>query len=113
MSKKADNNASHNGMNLGELGTIRDILMGPQIAAIEERISNIESKLQSQISELDKDQKIHADKMEKDILSRISQLETMMNNSSEKMIADIKQQRLDDRKRMAQLLTELTKHYTD
>jgi len=113
MSKKVDNNSSKNGMSLGELGTIRDILMGPQIAALEERIAMLEDKLKSKISDVDSNHKSRSKEMEKDLMARIGQLEKALNTSTEDINDTLKKQRKEDRQKIGKLLFDLSQHFLD
>jgi len=97
-----DKNKESGGLDLGELGMIRNILMGQQVTEFEARFTNIESDisqnnaaLETRIAELEKaafnaqdamqkDMHARLDKLEKSVEKRLDQLENKLVDTSQK-----------------------------
>ena len=91
MSKK-DNSISSNGATLGEISTIRDILMGQQISEFEAKfnmlqanLSDVESKLVQKIKDLSSNSQSNHKEFAKETNARFNQLEKEMNNRFSQM----------------------------
>ncbi len=118
MSKKENNNAT---MMPGEIGMIRDILMGPQMVKIEERFEALNAKFQeleesldrksqdleqkaTQLSSLEKEVDTQFSAIEKKLESSVEKLEKMIEKVDTtskaklgKMLSDIGQKLMDNR----------------
>ena len=127
MSKK-DNQPTNNGAPLGEISTIRDILMGEHInqfeakfASLQQKLSETEAKLNQKIKDLAADAKAQRKELAKETSNQIAHLEDQSNNrfsSLEKSLtdglADLQQMMedasLNDKERIGQLLMEAGKN---
>ena len=123
MSKK-DNNHSMNGTTLGEISTIRDILMGQQIQDFETRfqslqneMTKLEDKLNDRIKALSKSTNNIEKTLIKDVSGQISQLESQTEgrlNQLEQSLKDglmdlqnkMEESDMNDRERIAKLLLD-------
>ena len=111
-----ENNNSTPGMNLGEIGMIRNILMGEQIGEFEQKfnqlqeelkvleeqlnskINALESSTQKSFSDMEKDANLKFEDIEKQILSNINKLNTKIDKASK-----------DDKVRLGKMLEKVSK----
>lgn len=91
MSKK-DNHSSDNGASLGEISTIRDILMGQHInefetkfQTLQQQLKDVENKLSEKINELSSNAVSSNKELSKDMVARFSQLQS----ASESRFAEV------------------------
>ncbi len=123
MSKK-DNNHSMNGTTLGEISTIRDILMGQQIQDFETRfqslqnqMAELEDKLNQKVKDVSKSTSNIEKILMKDMSGQISQLESQTEgrlNQLEQSLKDglmdlqnkMEESNMNDRERIAKLLLD-------
>ena len=115
-----DKNKQTGGMDLGELGMIRNILMGEQVnefqakfVEIEGQLSESSNSLELRIKELEKtafnaqatmqkELSARMDKMEKNVQKRLEQLEEKLVDTSQK-----------DRQKVGKLLADIGKKLMD
>lgn len=121
---KKDNNPASNGATLGEISTIRDILMGQHINDFESRfkslsnqLSALEDKMTKKIKELDSNAKASRKDLSSDTSSRFDQLEEKTDNrfsqieqSLQDGLADLRnaleESSLNDKEKIGQLLMD-------
>jgi len=112
MPKKENN---HNGVShsLGEIGTIRDILMGPQIEemsakidTLQKVIDGLESQLLSKIESLQSASNDSLKTLEKNTNSRFEKLEKTLEENIDALKVQMKDDNRSDRERIAKLLLE-------
>lgn len=94
----ADNNNKSNGSMLGEISTIRNILMGEQMSQYEERFAEMQTALDVAQGKLEKELLATAGstddrlgKLEKDLNARFDKLEKLLTDNVAQM-----NKRLDD-----------------
>ena len=127
MSKK-ENQPSTNGASLGEISTIRDILMGEHIndfeskfKSLQKKLSDVEAKLNQKIKDLAADAKAQRKDLSKETSSHLSQLEDRTDsrlNQLEKSLSDgladlqqmLEDSSMNDKERIGQLLMEAGKN---
>lgn len=123
MSKK-DNSQNTNGATLGEISTIRDILMGQQINDFESRfdalqlkLEKVEAKLADKIKELSAATKSQHKEIDKETASRFASMQSetegriaQVERSLQDGLADLQQMiedsSLNDKERIGKLLME-------
>ena len=123
MSKK-DNSQNMNGATLGEISTIRDILMGQHINDFESRfdslqkqIEKVESKLAEKMKELSATTKALHKEMDKETAARFASMQSetegriaQVERSLQDGLADLQQvmedSSLNDKERIGKLLLE-------
>ena len=111
-----ENSNSSNGLNLGEIGMIRNILMGEQIgefekkfnslqdqlASLEEefkaKINSLEQSTQQSFSTMDKDANLRFEDIEKQLIANV----TKLNNRIDKVSKD-------DKMRLGKMLEKISK----
>ena len=126
MSKK-DNLQNTNGPSLGEISTIRDILMGQhindfesQFASLQQKLDKVEAKLTDKIKELSAATKAQHKEMNKETSSRFATMQNetdsrfaQVENSLRDGLSDLQQSMedssLNDKERIGQLLMEAGK----
>ncbi|MFT6938504.1 MAG: hypothetical protein ACJA1N_002811 [Saprospiraceae bacterium] len=102
-------NQNNGGMNLGELSTIRNILMGQQMAEYEksfkevndtidtkeaernEKIEELENRINERFDNLDKDMKDRFDRLEAFLLENVRQINERISEVSTSDKADLGQ----------------------
>jgi len=91
MSKK-DNHSSNNGASLGEISTIRDILMGQhindfeaQFQALQKQLERVEDKFTQKIKDLSSNSNALNRELNKDMIARFSQLESLTDSRFSEM----------------------------
>lgn len=87
----ANNNNGNNGM-LGEISTIRNILMGDQMSQYETRFAEMQTAMEAAQSSMEKELRMTAGgtddrlgKLEKDINARFDKLEKMLTDNVTQM----------------------------
>ncbi|MEM6967541.1 MAG: hypothetical protein AAF573_22445 [Bacteroidota bacterium] len=121
---KKDNNSAANGTSLGEISTIRDILMGQHINDFESRfkslsaqLSALEEKMTKKIKELDANAKASRKDLSSDTAARFGQLEEKTDNrlaQLEQALQDgltdlrnaLEESSLNDKEKIGQLLMD-------
>ena len=116
-----DNQAQNGGMNLGELSTIRNILMGQQMAEYEqafgrvhqtinqkeieatERLQDLENRMNERLTQLERDMNARFDRLEALLAQNVQQLNERVSSVSTsdkaelgKMLAGISRQLLGE-----------------
>ena len=123
MSKK-DNSQNTNGPSLGEISTIRDILMGQHIndfeskfEALQQQLEKVEAKLADKIKELSAATKAQHKEMNKETAARFANMQNetegkiaQVEGSLRDGLADLQQSMedssLNDKERIGKLLME-------
>ena len=123
MSKK-DNSQNSNGPSLGEISTIRDILMGQQIndfeskfEALQEQLDKVEAKLADKIKDLSAATNAASKEMNKETAARFASMQNetegriaQVERSLHDGLADLQQQMedssLNDKERIGKLLMD-------
>ncbi len=123
MSKK-DNSQNSNSPSLGEISTIRDILMGQQIndfeskfEALQQQLDKVEAKLTDKIKDLSAATKAANKEMEKETAARFASMQNetegriaQVERSLQDGLADLQQQMedssLNDKERIGKLLMD-------
>jgi len=112
MSKK-ESPVSVNG--IGEIGTIRDILMGQHIAEFEKRfahldsiVKQVESDLHQRLGELDDQVGQRANQLEGDIDKRFGKLESQLNSNVQQLESQIEKISRSDRHRLGKMLAKVS-----
>ena len=115
MSKK-ENNAT---MIPGEIGMIRDILMGPQMVKIEERFEALNAKFQQLEEDLnrksqDLEQKAtQLDSLEKEVDTQLSALEQKLESSVEKLESMIEKTNVTSKAKLGKMLSDIGQKLMD
>ena len=117
MAKKENNNISNSGISSGEIGTIRDILMGQQISQNEERFEIIEARIEKMEERFNNRIKTLENKLEEqhttsqgDFTKRFEILETKLSNSQQSFNEKIDLLRRKEREKLSTLLAQLSQH---
>lgn len=123
MSKK-DNSQNSNGPSLGEISTIRDILMGQQIndfeskfEALQQQVDKVEAKLTEKIKDLTEATKAGNKEIGKETAARFASFQNetegriaQVERSLQDGLADLQQQMVDsslnDKERIGKLLMD-------
>ncbi len=99
------------GLGLGEISTIRDILMGQQMAeyhdkfdAIAKREEEMEKALIDRINQLEKDINNRINALEKDVNNRFDKLEKTLNDKVEMLENKINDTSRSDKHELGNLL---------
>ncbi len=113
------NNDSSNGskgLNLGEIGMIRNILMGEQIGefeqkfnALQEQIQTLEKELSSRIENLDQSTQKSFSEMDKNTKNSFAESEKQIANHIEKINNRIDKVSKDDKMRLGKMLDKVSK----
>lgn len=120
MSKKDQDTSNSNGATLGEISTIRDILMGGHINEfeskfniIQERISDMEAKLGQKIEELKSEASSERKSLNKEMTARFVKLEngtdsrfTHLENETESRFAQLEQSLKDGLTDLQQMMED-------
>jgi len=100
MTKKVKNNGS----DLGEVSTIRDILVGPQIKEIEDRLQVMQSQLEESEIRLTK----QMEKMQNTFSHQFSTIEDVLKRHVDELNTRISRSSDQERIRLGQLLADLS-----
>lgn len=110
------NKDQNNSMNLGEITTIRNILMGQQMneydsrfEGVQENLNALEASLNEKISALDKKTEGRMQELQSDISQRFDKLEQLVINNIADMNKKVDKVRGDDRTKMGELFAEMSK----
>lgn len=124
---KKENQPTSNGATLGEISTIRDILMGQHIndfetkfKILEDKLSSVEAKLSEKIKknatdakaqrkEMSNETNAHLTRLEDDTQSRFAQLEQSLNNGLTDLRQMMEDSSMNDKERIGNLLMEAGK----
>jgi len=116
MSKKENNNAT---MIPGEIGMIRDILMGPQMVKIEERFETLNAKFQQLEEQLEKkgqelEQKANQLRsLEKEIDTQLAALEKRLETNVEKLEGMIQKTDTNSKAKLGKMLSDIGQKLMD
>ena len=114
----AKNKNQNNGtsINLGEITTIRNILMGQQMQeydgrfdGLQEHVNVLEASLNEKINALEKRTEERLRTMNNDMAERLDKLEQLILNNSKDLDAKINKITSDDRQQMGVLFAEMSK----
>ena len=101
---------------IGEINTIREILMGSkfeelerQLKVIQHDMENMRLDIDNSLKELKSTIKQNGKTMRGDMLKKIVDLENRMIRGQDKAITRIKQDKLDQTNRLAKIFTKLGK----
>ncbi len=110
MSKKETN-----GVNFGEISTIRNILMGQQMddydsrfKELKEYIERVEASLNSKLKELEQRQVAHNEEMQKTFTAKLDHLEGLLLQNIHEVKANNLESTNQERQNLAQLLAEMS-----
>ncbi len=114
MDKKNEKKERTNRLHLGEITTIRDILMGQQMEEYEERFENMEAanaqqnqEVKSQLQELERKSNERMAGIEKNINDRLSKLEKILQENLTSMNQKVEDNSKGNRQMFGKLLMEL------
>ncbi len=103
-------------LGLGEISTIRDILMGQQIAEFEKRFAEIKSQeekmerdIQKKITSLEKDIDSRLSALEKDMGNRFDKLESLIKDNINALDGKLNKVTKSDKEMLGQLLQDMGK----
>lgn len=104
------------GMNLGEITTIRNILMGQQMQeydgrfeSVQEHLNVVEASLNEKINSLEKQTENRLQELQNDMSERFDKLEKLLVNSIEDLHTKVDKITGDDRQKMGELFAEMSK----
>ncbi len=111
-----NNNDKGNGLNLGDIGMIRNILMGDQITdfearfnTIQEQIADLKKELSSKITELDSATQKSFSSMDKEHTMKFEDIEKQLISNVEKLNNRIDKVSKDDKMRLGKMLDKVSK----
>lgn len=103
-------------LNLGDLGQIRNILMGQQMSAYEARFKALEEQLNSEaaanakrLEELEKETRKSIEAMEKGSNASFERLEKMVEKKLDQLTKKLEDSSLRDKNRIGKLLSDMGK----
>lgn len=107
-------------MNLGDLGMIRNILVGPQMTAIEERITALEKELSSRtadiqkdIENLDKKSSKAIETLEKSSGANMEKIERQIEKRLDQLSRQLEDTSAKDKARIGKMLSDMGKKLMD
>ncbi len=110
MSKKETN-----GVNFGEISTIRNILMGQQMDDYDSRfkelknhIESVETSLTSKLKDLEQQQMAHNEEMQKVFTAKLDHLEGLLLQNIHEVKASTTENTNQERQNLAKLLAEMS-----
>jgi HPt (histidine-containing phosphotransfer) domain-containing protein len=110
MSKKESN------LGIGEITTIRNILMGEQISEMEEKFEQVFSSLRNQehmltskITDLEKKYNDRIQQLEKALMEKIIELEELQGKNLKEIQSQFEEQAKSDKKQLAGIFEDLSK----
>lgn len=113
MEEKNSNNGADN-FGLGEISTIRNILMGQQMNEYEQRFGHLEEKLVSasgeqgqKLADFQKQTEERLSKLEKEMSARFDSLEEMLKDGLVKMQNQADNKRAQDNSNLGKMLAEI------
>ncbi|MCB0518570.1 MAG: hypothetical protein H6577_10340 [Lewinellaceae bacterium] len=112
----AAKNEQHPSAQVGEISTIRNILMGQQMAAYEAHFASIGESLATMKSEFSNDLKSlgnytddRISNMEKDMNERFDRIEKLLSEQVKRLDEKLQETSKDDRNTLAKTLEELSR----
>lgn len=109
-----DNN-NGNGLGLGEISTIRNILMGDQMAQVNstiedlnKRLADMEKNFEKKISSMEKAYEGQMNKMKETYESKIKALEDELSSKTIKIQESIVAEKKDDRNLLSDLFAQIS-----
>lgn len=115
MSKKNLETAGKNGQVHSEITTIRDIIMGQQIAAynsrfdqLEQRINQLEEILHTRIDQLDYSIKEKSAQEHRNLSERIEAVERLLNDKLNNLNDKIDHVTNEDKKKLGKMMADLS-----
>lgn len=113
----SDNGNNKNGtMSLGEISTIRDILMGQQMSeydtrfkAMEERIAELTESLEAQIDQVQNETTSNNNGLEKSLTSQINSLDKALSKRLEQLENKLQQTSQKDKAKIGKMLADMGK----
>ena len=113
MAEKNTNNDADN-FGLGEISTIRNILMGQQMNEYEQRFGHLEEKLVSasgeqgeKLATFQKETEVRLNNLEKEMSARFDGLEKMLKEGLEKLQSQTETSRTSDNDALGKMLAEV------
>jgi len=113
MAEKNTNKGADN-FGLGEISTIRNILMGQQMNEYEQRFGHLEEKLVSaseeqgeKLTKSQKETEARLDNLEKEMSARFDSLEKMLKEGLEKLQSQTDLNRTSDNDSLGKMLAEV------
>ncbi len=110
-----DNNNENQGMNLGELSTIRNILMGQQMAeyeqsfdAVNQTINKKEAQTNEKIQQLENRINERFENLERDMNARFDRLEALLMQNVREVNERITNKSKDDKADLGKLLAKMS-----
>lgn len=114
------NKEQKNSMNLGEITTIRNILMGQQMneydsrfEGMQENLNVLEASLNEKLSVLEKRTESRLQELQSDISDRFDKIEQLLLNNVEELNKKVDKVTQGDRIKMGQLFAEMGKRLLD
>lgn len=111
-----EKNTVSNGLNVGEIGMIRNILMGEQIndfeqrfKSLQDRISELEQQLSTKINNLDEAAQLSMAKAAEEQNVRFAEIEKQIMTNVEKLHHRIDKVSKDDKARLGKMLEKVSK----
>lgn len=115
-----NDNSNGNGLNLGEIGMIRNILMGEQISDFEikfnqlqDQLDNLEKRLNLKIESVDSSRTETTSKIEKDVDKKFLELEKQITLNVDKIHNRIDKVSKEDKVRLGKMMEKLSKQLLD
>ena len=103
-------------LGLGEISTIRDILMGQQINefqkkfdATDGKVGELEKLMDKKLQSLEKDLNSRVDDMEKNMTARFDKLESLLKENVDNIEAKLATSSKSDKALLGQMLQEVSK----
>lgn len=113
MAEKNTNNGTDN-LGLGEISTIRNILMGQQMNEYEQRFGHLEEKLVAasgeqgeKLTKFQQQTEERLDTLEKEMSVRFDSLEKMLKEGLEKLQSQTENNRSNDNEALGKMLAEV------
>jgi len=110
MSKK-----ENNGVNFGEISTIRNILMGEQMddynnrfQQLKDHLEKVETSLSSRLKEIEKQQEAQSKEMQEVFTAKLDHLENLLLQNIKEVDVAANEKTTQERQNMAQLLAEMS-----
>ncbi|MEM9921729.1 MAG: hypothetical protein AAF990_26740 [Bacteroidota bacterium] len=118
MANKENNQPSMPGM--GELSTIRDILMGKQMndyerqfSDISDRFKTMEGEFQSRLQQMEADYDKRVKEIEQEMLDRFEKLEKQLIDNVTNLDNKLRKTSKEDRNRLGKMLAKVSKQLLD
>lgn len=116
MSDNGKNTNESGAMNLGEISTIRDILMGQQMSDYEQRFQEMENQmatmveaLEGQIDRLQNETNSQSNHLEKSLSSQLSSLDKALSKRLEQLENKLQQTSQKDKAKIGKMLADMGK----